>query len=484
METENPKRRSKWPRFVGCGVLLAVLVVAAAFFAWSQLFVEIRLAGAETMTVEFGENFQDPGTVAAVYGTYFWKQGVVPKFMEISVSDTVDWSRTGKYLLTYRAKCLGMEAEVSRTVRIVDTRCPQIILTEDPPGEVRLPYREAGFRAVDNYDGDITDRVIRTEEPGKVLYAVVDSSGNPAFAQREIPGVDVQPPQILLTGGEEMAITVGTFFQEPGYQASDNLDGDVTDLVQVSGQVDWLRPGTYPLTYTVTDSAENQTTVTRNVVVEAKPRPTTVWPQGKVIYLTFDDGPGPDTLRLLDILDSYGVKATFFVTDSGYPNVMKQIVERGHSIGIHTASHVYKDVYADAQSYFADLYKMQNVIREATGLTTTLLRFPGGSSNTVSKKTSRGLMSVLVEAVRDAGFQYFDWNVDSDDAGRARKPETVLENVTDGVSRCSVAVVLQHDVHSYSVDAVEDIIIWGLNNGYSFQALQENSPGMHHSVNN
>lgn len=126
---------------------------------------------------------------------------------------------------------------------------------------------------------------------------------------------------------------------------------------------------------------------------------------------------------------------------------------------------------------------MQEIIYEKTGVTTWLMRFPGGSSNTVSS-FNKGIMSILTKAVEDAGYRYFDWNVDSDDAGGARKAETVLSNVTKGAARQKVSIVLQHDVHDYSVDAVEKIIRWGRENGYEFLPLSEDSPSMHHGVNN
>ena len=326
--------------------------------------------------------------------------------------------------------------------------------------------------------------MVRSEEYGKIIYAVTDSSGNPGYAEREVPYYDPIPPEITLEGDADMAITTGTFYQEPGYSALDNVDGDLTQQVQVDGEVDWLTPGTYSVTYTVTDGYKNTTTVTRTVEVQAVPRPEVVWPEGKVIYLTFDDGPGPYTEQLLDVLDSYGVKATFFVTNRGYGEMMKEIVDRGHSIGIHTMSHVYERIYASPEAYFADLLGMQDVIYRNTGVKTTLMRFPGGSSNTVSAHSYVGLMSLLTRAVQDAGFQYFDWNVDSNDAGGAKKAQTVFNNVTAGVSQNRVSVVLQHDIHDFSVDAVEDIIVWGLNNGYSFERLTENSPGVHHGVQN
>ena len=113
-----------------------------------------------------------------------------------------------------------------------------------------------------------------------------------------------------------------------------------------------------------------------------------------------------------------------------------------------------------------------------------LSRFPGGGSNTVSKWYSRGIMTRLTKTLTDMGFTYFDWNVDSDDAGSARTPEEVFENITNGVQWYDNSVVLQHDNKDYSVAAVERLIVWGLVNGYSFQPLTADSPTCHHPVLN
>ena len=222
----------------------------------------------------------------------------------------------------------------------------------------------------------------------------------------------------------------------------------------------------------------------RNVQVQGSTWPDTQWPEEKTIYLTFDDGPGPYTMMLLDILDQYGIKATFFVVDSDYRDVMKEIVNRGHSIGIHSVTHDYGAVYASPEAYFADLYQMQQIIYDTTGVMTTLVRFPGGGSNLVSKNTCPGLMSILTWAVRDAGFQYFDWNVDSLDAGGATRTVQVQDNVIQGLLEVGTGMVLQHDIHQFSVKAVEAIILWGLENGYAFCAIEQSTPGFHHDVVN
>ena len=436
--------------------------------------------------LEYGDSYTEPGITPILRGTLLLKDGYTPKDLEIRRQTDLDEGKLGRYSVDYSAEYLNCVAVARREIRIIDTKAPVITLTEDPEGSLVEGeiYREAGFTASDNYDGDITERVVCTEEAGLVTYAVTDSSGNPAVAKRKIPFRDAVLPEILLEGGEDYTISLGTRYEEPGFTATDNVDGDVTDLVQVEGEVDWLTAGVYPITYTVMDSCENQTVVTRNVEVMAQPWVDTVYPDGKVVYLTFDDGPSAYTSELLEVLDAYGAKATFFVVGSGNGRMMKQIVKRGHSIGIHSVSHNYDQIYSSPEAYFADLTKMQSIIYDNTGVKTTLMRFPGGSSNLVSRKSCEGIMTFLTQAVQDAGFQYFDWNVYSGDAGDTKKTERVVDNVIEGIQQHRVSIVLQHDIHDYSVAAVEDILRWGKRNGYRFLALQPDSPGFHHDLNN
>ena len=123
------------------------------------------------------------------------------------------------------------------------------------------------------------------------------------------------------------------------------------------------------------------------------------------------------------------------------------------------------------------------MIREQTGGYTTLFRFPGGSSNTVSS-FNKGIMTRLTADMNARGYQYFDWNVDSDDAGRTRSTAGVYRNIINGCSGRTACVVLQHDVKDYSVAAVRSVIEWGLENGYVFRALDMTSPTAHHPVAN
>jgi len=353
---------------------------------------------------------------------------------------------------------------------------------------------EEGYAASDNYDGDITDKVTTSfdAEKGVMVYTVQDSSGNETRVERVIKYTDPVPPEIILSGDAQITIQAGSSYKEPGYTAKDNVDGDITDKVQVEGSVNANRAGTYTITYSVTDSYGNATKVTRTVTVKAAPQQEPVSPGGKVIYLTFDDGPSQYTTKLLGVLEQYNVKATFFVCDRGTKlnKLMKDIVDGGHSIGIHSVTHDYPSIYSSVDAFIKDLTGMGDIIYANTGVRTKLMRFPGGSSNGVSAKYCPGIMTELVQVVRDMGYQYFDWNVDSDDAYQAKTADEVFNNVCFGKKTASGswagcedvknAVVLQHDIKSYSVDAVERIIQWGLANGYEFKALDMTSPAAHH----
>lgn len=464
-------------------VLSTILLLALAVVGWlwvdNVFTLDILVNGGQDVVFEYGETYEDPKVEAWFYGTHFYRE---PVSVPVSKTGTVDPEIVGQYQLSYRAVFKGHEKVQTITVHVVDSKAPMITLKENPDRYTlpNHPYEEEGFTATDNYDGDITDRVQRTEKDGVVTYTVSDSSGNAVTVNRNIRYNDPTPPVLTLKGDLKLVVQGGTAYQEPGYEATDNCDGDITDKVEVTGELDMERAGVYTLTYTVKDSFGNTVSAARRVTVLPK---SSVPASGKIIYLTFDDGPSPYTGKLLDILAKYNVKATFFVVDKGYEGTLKRIYQEGHSIAIHTATHNYKEIYASEEAFFNDLYTMQGIIEESTGYKTTLMRFPGGSSNSVSK-FNPGIMTRLTSAVVEEGFQYFDWNVDSRDAGGATTADEVFNNVINGVSGRRVSVVLQHDICGFSVNAVERIIQWGLANGYTFLPLTEGGPGCHHGVNN
>lgn len=449
--------------------------------------LQITLSGEREVSVEYGTPYVDTGAVASFFGTHLHtEKASVP----VSVSGEVNCDVVGSYLLKYTATYGGYTGTAYRMVHIVDTKAPEITLVADPetftfPNET---YVEEGFTATDDYDGDLTGNVRRTETREKVIYTVTDSSGNTTKVERVIVYDDPVPPVLKIKGGQRISLYVGQKYKEPGYTATDNCDGDLTGSVTIDGMVDTEKTGSYTLVYTVKDAYNNTASVTRKVTVKEKvtsldQQLNTVTPNGKVIYLTFDDGPSAHTPELLDILKKYHVKATFFVVNTKYAGTIKRIAQEGHSIGIHTATHNFDKIYASENAYFADLETIQSVITSQTGSSTSLLRFPGGSSNTVSR-FNPGIMTELTQRVQELGFRYFDWNVDSRDAGGAKTATQVYRNVTNGVSKRQISVVLQHDTKGFSVNAVEAIIVWGLKNGYQFLPLDTSSPVCEHKVRN
>ena len=185
------------------------------------------------------------------------------------------------------------------------------------------------------------------------------------------------------------------------------------------------------------------------------------------------------------MLDKYKVKATFFVTaqDSKYYDLIGRAFRAGHSIGVHSSSHNYNTIYSSEYAFFEDFFNMEEIIKAQTGEYTRLFRFPGGSSNTVSR-FNPGIMTRLTQALNNMGYQYYDWNVSSGDAGETTKTSQIIQNIKDGCAQHKASVVLQHDIKDFSVAAVESVIQWGQSNGYSFKALQLDSPSAHHGVNN
>ncbi len=288
-------------------------------------------------------------------------------------------------------------------------------------------------------------------------------------------GIEDLPPEITLNGDGAMTLTVGNAYEELGAEFLD--DCDEVEL-QIAGAVDTNTPGIYTISYEATDSSQNHTIATRTITIVPEYR--------GVIYLTFDDGPGAYTNELLDILKKYNVKATFFVTGAGDDATILREYQEGHAVGLHTASHNYAYIYQNMNNFFADLEAVGSRVKNITGEDSYLIRFPGGSSNTVSSRYDGGtrIMSKLASEVERRGYTYFDWNISSGDAGSATSADQVYRNVVSRLTDGGEFVVLQHDIKKFSVDAVERIINYGLSNGYTFKKLTSSAFSAHHGINN
>lgn len=279
--------------------------------------------------------------------------------------------------------------------------------------------------------------------------------------------------------GTNLTISKDSDYKDNGCTAIDAYDGDISNKIVTSGSVNTAIAATYTISYKITNSQGISNTTSRKVIVIDKSD------EKNIIYLTFDDGPASSsTAKILDTLKKYNVKATFFVTGKGPDELIKREFNEGHSIGLHTMSHDYSAIYSSVENYFADLDAVNSRVERITGKKSTLLRFPGGSSNTVSAKYTKGIMSTLVSAVQQSGYQYFDWNVSSGDAGSTQDSNIIYNNVVNNLIKDGRSLVLMHDIKQYTADALENIIKYGLQNEYRFEKLTPETNPIHHHIFN
>ena len=237
---------------------------------------------------------------------------------------------------------------------------------------------------------------------------------------------------------------------------------------------------------------ENKTTESKPTNTEKENKATTSQTspsnEKSIAYLTFDDGPSSITHSVLDILKKYNVKATFFVINSGNYNkaTLQREVNEGHTIGLHAYDHNYAIAYKDDNSYLDGIDKLRAKVKADTGFDSHYIRFPGGSSNTISKRYSKGIMSRITKTAKQRGYKYYDWNVDDDDAGRARTADDCYNNVIKELRPNRSNIVLMHDfgTNKKILEALPRIIEYCQKNGYKMLPIDDNTPEIHHGISN
>lgn len=206
-------------------------------------------------------------------------------------------------------------------------------------------------------------------------------------------------------------------------------------------------------------------------------------PVSKFVYLTFDDGPTyVVTDALLDVLKNEKVKATFFIVGKeieGKESILKRIYSEGHSIGLHTYSHNFKKIYRSSDEFINEMERTSSKIKEITGSTSKIIRFPGGSS--------KRLNSLTLENLHKKNFKIYDWNVDALDGVNPNLSVTqLIKNAKKIRGNENTAILLMHcnSNNKNTVKSLPGIIKYYLDLGYEFKAITKDTPEYYYKFKN
>ena len=461
------------------GSIIGVVGLGVGLYFLEESYTEVILHGGENYNITVKEEYVDPGFDLVRHSKTIDKDSYT---YDVTTGD-VNTEELGTFKVTYDIKYHLREFHVERTVNVVDNVEPVITANIEKMERDYCTKKDKSkltYTAMDNYDGDITKKIEKSEDEENVILRVTDENGNTGELIIPIELSKKPDNYIKLSGNSTTYVTVNGTYSEKGAAYYDGCGEKLDDKVTISGSVNTKKTGTYTITYSVEDGKKT----TRKVVVY-KPTSSVITGngKGKIIYLTFDDGPGAYTQKILNTLAKYGVKATFFVTGNGSASMIKKEHDAGHVVAVHTYTHSYSKVYKSVDAYVSDFNKMNNVIEKQTGSKSKLFRFPGGSSNTVSRSYSKGVVTKIAKYMTNAGYRYFDWDVDSGDAAGASRTK-IYNNIISGAKYCSKCIVLMHDVKANTANELDHVISTLLDKGYRFGTLSMTSPTVHHRIAN
>ena len=344
-------------------------------------------------------------------------------------------------------------------------------------------YTEKGANYYDGCGKKLNDKVtisgtVGTKKTGTytITYSVADGT---KVTRKVVVYKNAETKKninvVKLNGEGTVYVKINDKYTEKGASYYDDTGTKTTEEIKITSDVDTTKEGTYTVSYETDEGVKN----TRKVVVY-KETPRT----GKTLYLTFDDGPGPYTQKILNTLAKYNVKATFFVTNQfpGYVYQIKNEYNAGHSVAVHTYTHNY-NIYRSVDTYVKDFNNMNAVIEKYTGSRSKIFRFPGGSSNTVSRNYARGVVKKIANKMTSLGYKYFDWDISSGDASGASRTK-IYNNVVNGARNCSKCIILMHDIKPNTANELDNILKTLTAKGYRFGTLSTNSPTVHHAIAN
>lgn len=452
--------------------LLLLLLGVAGFFGMK--YINPLTLKSREYVVEYKS--EDYSPLDNVKSLYFGNKN------DIHVTGSANPDKIGEYQMSYTWK----DKEYPFTIKVEDTKGPSLEVQDFTADTVSDVSAENFIKSVSDAS-KYTVSLDSTNDAKKagtynITVTATDDAGNTTSKQCKLTRIQDTKAPVIDGFTDTLSVKQGNNLWLKNLKATDDTDPDPSISVN-SDAVDMNTPGDYDIYYTVTDRSGNKTEYTQTVTVEPNPD------YGKKIaYFTFDDGPSENTLDVLDELDKYNAKATFFVTGANpeYYDLMKEIVDRGHTIALHTYTHDYGKIYSSVDAYFDDLQKISDLVEQETGVVADCIRFPGGSSNTVSEDYSDGIMTTLTQEVQDRGYQYFDWNADSTDASGINIPAATIASNAESYIGMDEVNILFHDANGKetTVEALPEILKAYADAGYIFRGVSVDSFAPHHGVNN
>ncbi len=391
-------------------IVFLIFIIIITFLLCAQ----IRLKGKTVITLNYDEVYEEPG-----YSSLF----------KVKVTNNIKNNKVGKYKVTYK----NFLFKKNRTVEIVDEVKPVITLIDDNVTILlNEEYKEPGYKAQDEYDGDLTDKVeiisgLKNNQVGtyKITYKVTDSSKNTTKISRVVN-------------------VVNTLYKDEYETIDNNMTGWYT-----SNRQDGNRPR----------ESEIKKYKDQNVYF--------LGPDKKVIYLTFDEGGNITYVKeIVDILNKHNIDATFFFSRnyiSNNPDLMKKIINSGHSIGNHTVNHLSMPSLATKDkfdSYYSEIKETEIAFMQATGKPMEkLFRYPMGeySNRTMNIMKSMGYKSIFWSVA------YKDWDADYNKEYSLNNMKKQLHNG---------AIYLIHPKCKGNYEALEDFIKYATDLGYKFDLVK------------
>lgn len=402
---------------------------------------------------------------------------------DVKFSGKVDISKIGVYHCKYTVR--GVETKFD--VRVEDKEAPNLV-TKSYETNLKEDISVSDFiKSLKDNDKSKVEAKFKKDynkekKEGEEIVTIIaiDKSGNKVEKEAKLlRKLDNEKPKFQDL--KDLTLGIGSSFDPlDGIKVIDNYDKK--PKVEVDKKdLNLNKPGVYEIIYKATDRSGNKTEKSRKITVLRKDK------EGhKIVYLTFDDGPSQNTAKVLDILKKNKIHGTFFVTGTNqrYNYLIKRAYDEGNTIALHSYTHNYS-IYRSEKTYFEDLKNVSDMVEKLIGKKSYYIRFPGGSSNTVSRRYNRGIMSRLTKEVQNRGYKYYDWNSSSGDASANTVPTRQIINNATNYSLDHINILF-HDsaAKTTTVEALQSIIDHYKKRGYVFKRITDVSYEPHHGVNN